>query len=308
MLKFKANLTFKGNIMKDKEKGKKIRNIILFIVAIALLSVALFFALKALGVTDRESLQAIIEKCGIWGNIVFVLLFIVVTVLLCFVPATTATFLVVGALIFPPWEAFILCTISVFISSSLMFWVGDKLGERAVIKLVGKETLEKAQNLIDVKSKLFLPLMFLFPAFPDDALCMVAGMTKMKYWYFASIVAVCRTVGVATFVFLGSGILPFDELNIIEWFMLINIIIFDVVLIFKYSDKLEKMIYRKRKEEKGEVATLPMVNCNTPVEAEVSNVSEADSQNSKSAENAVASNSMENASSNQNATSGQEEK
>lgn len=230
---------------------KKFLNIILFILAIAVISVGLFFALKALGVTDQESLQAIIESCGIWGNLVFVLLFIVVTVVLCFIPATTATFLVVGAIIFPPLEAFILCTISVFISSSLMFLIGDKLGEKAIIKLVGKETLEKAQNLIDVKSKMFLPLMFLFPVFPDDALCMVAGMTKMKYWQFAIIVAICRTVGVATFVFLGSGILPFEELNIIEWFMLINLIIFDIFIIIKYSNKLENYILKRREQEKA---------------------------------------------------------
>ena len=94
--------------------------------------------------------------------------------------------------------------------------------------------------------------MFLFPSFPDDALCMVAGMTKMKYWYFATIVAICRTFGVATFVFIGSGVLPFGELNVIEWFMLINILIFDVVLIFKYSDKLEKLIFKKRAEKNAE--------------------------------------------------------
>lgn len=241
--------TVNAKVMDKQSKKKKIWKIVFLVIIVALISVALFFALRALGVTDRESLQAIIEKCGIWGSVVFVLLFVAVTVLLCFVPATTATFLIVGALIFPPWEAFVLCTIAVFISSSLMFFVGDKLGERAVIRLVGKESLEKAQNLIDVKSKLFLPLMFLFPGFPDDALCMVAGMTKMKYWYFAIIVAICRTFGVATFVFIGSGILPFGELNVIEWFMLINILIFDIVLIFKYSDKIEKMIFRKREEK-----------------------------------------------------------
>lgn len=225
---------------------KNIFKIIIVLLIIATISTLLFFVLKHFGVTDRDSLRKIIEGCGIWGNVVFVLLFVMVATFLCFVPATSATFIVVATLIFKPWEAFLLCTISVFISSSLMFLIGDKLGERVVIKLVGKETLEKAQNLIDVKSKLFLPLMFLFPAFPDDALCMVAGMTKMRYWYFASVVATCRTVGVATFVFLGSGILPFGELNIIEWFLLINVVIIDIVFIFKLSNILEKRIAKKK--------------------------------------------------------------
>ena len=220
---------------------KKIIKIVLLVVAIAIISIGLLFLLRALGVTDTNSLKALIEGCGIWGPVVFVTLFVVVCTLLCFVPATTATFLIVGTIIFPPIEAFLLCTLSVFISSTCMFFVGDKLGEKVVIKLVGKESLEKAQKLIDVKSKIFLPLMLLFPAFPDDALCMVAGLTKMKYWYFAIIVAIFRTIGVATFVFLGSGILPFDKLNVI---------IFDIFIIFKLSDKLEKYIYKRGEKQK----------------------------------------------------------
>lgn len=229
---------------------KKIIKIVLLVVAIAIISIGLLFLLRTLGVTDTNSLKALIEGCGIWGPVVFVTLFVAVCTLLCFVPATTATFLIVGTIIFPPIEAFLLCALSVFISSTCMFFVGDKLGEKVVIKLVGKESLEKAQKLIDVKSKIFLPLMLLFPAFPDDALCMVAGLTKMKYWYFAIIVAIFRTIGVATFVFLGSGILPFDDLNVIEWFMLINVVIFDIFIIFKLSDKLEKYIYKRGEKQK----------------------------------------------------------
>jgi uncharacterized membrane protein YdjX (TVP38/TMEM64 family) len=71
--------------------------------------------------------------------------------------------------------------VSVFLSSSLMFLIGNYGGEVLAIKMVGEKSLRKAQDLIDIKSKTLLPMMFMFPIFPDDALCLVAGMTKMRY-------------------------------------------------------------------------------------------------------------------------------
>lgn len=231
-------------------KNKKWLKIILGVLAFAAVCVGIFFILKALGVTDIESIRQLVEGCGAWGWIVFIALFVAVSTLTCCIPGTSATFIVVSIILFGAWKGFIISTASVFISSSLMFLIGDKLGEKAVVKLVGRKELEKAQELIDVKSKIFLPLMFLFPAFPDDALCMVAGMTKMRFWYFAVVVAIFRTIGIATLCFLGSGFFDWGALSLIDWFVLINVCVFDIVLIFKYSDKLEKRIKVKTVENK----------------------------------------------------------
>ena len=231
---------------------KKWMKICLTLLIVAAISVVLFFILKSFGVTDVESLRQLIAKCGVWGWIVFIALFVLCSILLCFVPATSMTFIVVSVILFGAWKGFIVSTISVFLASSLMFWVGNTLGERVATKLVGKESLEKAQNLIDVKSKMLLPLMFLFPIFPDDALCLVAGMTKMKYWFFATIVLICRTIGIATTCFLGSGLINWSVLSLVDWFVLISICLFWFILIFKYQNKIEKFITRNKsnKEDK----------------------------------------------------------
>ena len=215
---------------------------LIIILILAAISVGAYFTLRALGVTSVEGLREIIAKCGTWGWIVFILLFTICSTLLCFIPATSATFIAVSIILFGALYGFIISTISVFLSSSLMFLIGNTLGEKTIEKLVGKKSLEKAQNLLDMKSKMLLPLMFLFPVFPDDALCMVAGMTKMRYWYFAIVVAIFRTVGIATICFIGSGLINWSELSLVDWFVLANVCVFDIVLIFKYQDKLEKFI------------------------------------------------------------------
>lgn len=216
--------------------------ILITVLAIVALSVGVYFALKALGVTDLEGLRELVERCGAWGWVVFILLFVISATLLCFMPGTSATFIAISIVLFGALYGFIISTISVFLASSLMFFLGNTLGEKITEKLVGKSSLEKAQNLLDMKSKMLLPLMFLFPIFPDDALCAVAGMTKMKYWYFAIIVIIFRTIGIATICFLGSGFIDWTSLTLVDWFVLINVCVFDLYLIFKYQSKLEKYI------------------------------------------------------------------
>jgi len=231
---------------------KKWIKISLLLLAVAAVSVGLFFVLRACGVTNIDKLREIIASCGAWGWIAFIALFTTCSTLLCFMPGTSATFIGVAIVMFGAWKGFAISTISVFLSSSLMFFIGHHFGEKAAIKLVGKESLEKAQNLIDVKSKMLLPLMFLFPVFPDDALCMVAGMTKMRYWYFAVVVAIFRTIGIASICFLGSGLINWAELSLVDWFMLITCCLVWIFAIFKYQHKIEKFITRKKEAPAAE--------------------------------------------------------
>ena len=230
-------------------KKQNIIKIVIAIFVLAVLGVGIYVALKAFGVTDIVGIRMLVEKCGVWGWLVFMALFIAVSVLLCFIPGTSATFIVVAVICFGAIKAFILCAISVILASSLMFLIGNTLGEKTATKLVGAESLHKAQELIDVKSKIFLPLMFLFPVFPDDALCICAGMTKMKYWYFLIVVAIFRTIGIATICFLGSDFINWAELSIIDWFVLVNICIFDIYAVFKISGKIENKIKEKKEKQ-----------------------------------------------------------
>lgn len=231
---------------------KKKYKILITLLCVITFSIIAYFSLRAVGVTDIESLRSIVDKCGVWGWIVFLILQILITNLLCFIPGTNALFIGAGVALFGSVKAFFICSIGVYISSSIMFVLGRVLGEKVATKIVGEEDLIKAQNLIDVKSKIFLPLMFLFPMFPDDALCFASGMTKMKYWYFALIVFIFRSIGIATICFLGSDFFlnMFLQMNYIEMFMLINLFIIDIYAIIKMSLKLEKKIKEKKDDKR----------------------------------------------------------
>ena len=222
---------------------------VVLIVCIALISGIAWITLDSLGITSVDGLRTLIASCGAWGWVVFILLQVIVTTLLCFVPATSMTFIIVSIILFGAWQGFLVSSVGIILSSMAMFLVGRFGGERIAIKIVGEESLKKAQDLIAVKSKIYLPLMFLFPFFPDDALCMVAGITKMRWWEFLLIVVFCRTVCVAMTCFLGSDLIDWSALTIIDWFVFISVCLIDLYIIYILADKLEKKI--KDKKNKG---------------------------------------------------------
>lgn len=225
---------------------------VILICIIALVSVIAWITLDSLGITSVEGLRTLIASCGAWGWVVFILLQVLVTTILCFVPATSMTFIIVSVILFGAWKGFAVSSVGVILSSVAMFLIGRFGGEKIAIKMVGEETLKKAQDLIAVKSKIYLPLMFLFPCFPDDALCMVAGITKMRWWEFLLIVIFCRTVGVATTCFLGSDLIDWSALTIIDWFVFISVCLIDLYVVYKLAEKLEKRIKQKTEKDLDE--------------------------------------------------------
>ena len=86
--------------------------------------------------------------------------------------------------------------------------------------------------------KFWLPIFFLVPVIPDEALCLVAGMTKMKYWYLITISIIYHAIEFGIFCFIGSGIIDWSALSLVDWFVFINVIIFDFLLLLKLEKKL----------------------------------------------------------------------
>lgn len=202
-----------------------------------------------------EWIKPLVQEAGMAGYLIFILLQVVITTVMCFVPATTFTFSLLAAQLFGTWQGAIVASIACWLSSMLMFTIGDKAGEPFVDWLVGKESRIKAQNMISGRATVLVPTTLLFPFFPDDAICMVAGMTKMKYWYFAIVAALCRTVGVTTTCIFGGDLINYSQFGVFEWVVFINLAIIDVLLVWTLSGLVDKWIKKRqdKKQKKQEV-------------------------------------------------------
>ena len=54
--------------------------------------------------------------------------------------------------------------------------IGRFGGNKAIVKILGQEEYDEAKDLIQEKGMVYVPVMYLLPIFPDDAICMVSGV------------------------------------------------------------------------------------------------------------------------------------
>ena len=184
------------------------------------------------------------------GVALFIVLQIICTTVLCFLPGTTMMFIVLGQTLFPePLTAFLIVFSGVIVSSIAMYLTGRFGGYRLCVRMVGKEDCDRSIELLRERGTVFFPVMMLFPVFPDDALVMISGTLKMKLsWFFPSII-VGRGVGIATIIF-GLSIVPFEHFT--EWWHWVVFVALCAVLvvgIFLGALKFNKFMQNRTKNK-----------------------------------------------------------
>lgn len=242
-LKFSLNIK-KGQIMK------------LFF-ALGLIGVLVAFGINILnqtGVIEKinsmEKIRNIVESGGAYSAIIFIILQILQTTILQ-IPAFILT--VVGALVFGTWQSFFLSYIAIMIGSIIMFWIGRKAGRRFLNWIVGENNADTWIEKLSRGKYLFF-LMMIFPLFPDDILCVVAGFTNMSFSFFLWTNIIARGIGIACTVFFGSGsIIPFKGWGLIIWGFIIAFIVLLFYTSVKKRDKIDEIlsnIFKKKKVSK----------------------------------------------------------
>lgn len=97
--------------------------------------------------------------------------------------------------------------------------------------------------------------MFLFPFFPDDVLCFVAGLSSMSVGYYIVMITLTRVIGVILSSYsLGGKIIPFNTWwGVTLWIFFFVITCVLCVIIYKNGDKIESEIkdFFKRKRKNG---------------------------------------------------------
>lgn len=235
----------KNKQKKVKKQTKPFVKIFIVFAVLALVAVVCYLIFKATGLWEKvnsiEKIRKIVESGGVFSFLIFMLLQILQTTILQ-IPSIIVT--IAGSVIFGRWTAFILSFISVMIGSLLMFWIGRKCGKKFLNWLVGKDNADKWMDKMTNGKYLFF-LMMMFPLFPDDILCAVAGVTNMSFSFFFWTNVVARGLGIACAVFFGSGaVIPFTGWGLIIW----GIIFIAIALLFYFSirfkDKIDETIKR----------------------------------------------------------------
>lgn len=196
-----------------------------------------FFAV----IKSAETLQQYLKTTGAWMPVAYIVLQYLQVVILP-IPSNVST--AVGVALFGPYQTMLYSLGGIILGSFTAFFIGRKLGGKAVAWMVGEETMLKWQNKIKGKDNLFLTVMFLLPFFPDDVLCFIAGLSSMTTVYFSIMICICRLISVATTcIFLD--LIPVTELwGLAVWAGIIVAIAVVFIIIYKKIDKIQAAIDR----------------------------------------------------------------
>ena len=228
-------------LFKDWETVYKLSITVLYIAAVCLI---VFFALSKSGLLDSinsaDDVVNYINNSGGVAEVIFVLAnFLQVTIIP--IPSTITT--TAGAILFEGiWKPLYLTVIGLVVGSMFAFFLGRVFGVRFANWLVGEKTIAKYKEMTKGRDKVVLFYMFIFPFFPDDFLCILAGMTNYTYIGFFFLQLFSRTLGTLVTILITKGIvsIPLHGWWLLLWAFIVILVIFLLIVTIKYSEKLEK--------------------------------------------------------------------
>lgn len=199
-----------------------------------------------------NSFKSFILSTGNGGILVYMLIQAVQVV---FLPVPAAVIALAGSLIYGPFLGGLYCSIGVLLGSNLSYALGRLFGYRLVSWVAGENNAIKYTNILNNKGKLFLPMSFLLPMFPDDILCLISGMTKMKYSFFLAATTLTRPIGVFCMCLFGGGyIIPFAGWGLYVWCVIAVIMTFVIYYTYKYQEKIENWLITILKPKKNKAS------------------------------------------------------
>ena len=221
-----------GNHRKGKRTAAWAAVLLLFLFLCRWLWTTGFFQV----IHSPEGMREYIQRFAPYSHAVFFLLQFV-SVIVAPIPSNLTT--VAGGLLFGCWGSFLITTAAVILGSAVVFQLSRNLGQRFARRFVSGKLWDRYGEIIRRKRDVFLFLAFLFPFFPDDLLCIMAGLTDVSFRRFLFLVVLGRPWGLLVSAAVGSSVLT------IPWWGMIllgagGVALF--LLTLRYGDQVESAI------------------------------------------------------------------
>ena len=192
--------------------------------------------------TSQQAMRDYIQRFAPYTHLCFFLIQFL-SVLLAPIPSNITA--LAGGMLFGTWISFLLTWAAVVLGSVLVFLLARYLGQSFVDRMVSQSVTGRYLEIIRRKQDVFLILVFLFPFFPDDLICILAGLTTIPFRRFLIIVLLTRPWGLLVACALGGS-----ALSIPPWAMALlaagGIAVFLVGL--KYGDRWEARLLERWKK------------------------------------------------------------
>jgi uncharacterized membrane protein YdjX (TVP38/TMEM64 family) len=151
----------------------------------------------------RASLRSLFDAAGDSSGLLFVLIQ-VVQVLLAPIPGQL--FGLLGGTLFGFWHGLALTVLGLAIGSAIAMASSRFLGDMVVRRFVPASLQNRFDHLAGTNGLWTFFLIFLLPFFPDDAICFIAGLTRLPLLHLLFACTLGRLPGIAVVTFVGADV------------------------------------------------------------------------------------------------------
>jgi uncharacterized membrane protein YdjX (TVP38/TMEM64 family) len=141
---------------------------------------------------DRDRIEQLVTAFGDGAPLAFMGLQIL-QVIIAPVPGEATGF--IGGYLFGSLKGFLYSTVALSLGSWINFGIGRFLGKRYVRGWIPNPTLERFDHLAKRQGVIVMFILFVFPGFPKDYLCLFLGITAIPLKVFLIIASVGRMPG-----------------------------------------------------------------------------------------------------------------
>lgn len=213
---------------------------------------------------NTDTLLALIKQYDSYAVLIFLAIqFAQVTILP--LPASLTT--IAGITVFGITKTVLYSSAAIIAASMVAFALGRTFGVRLAVWLCGSKAVAKYRALLKGREAVLLYAMFLLPLFPDDLLCVIAGLGTMSYRSFLVMMILTRPLGVLWIagMYQGAITIPANAAGITMWICVALVTFALFAVLYKYGDKIAEKVGKlsaklfaktSRKPKKARIATV----------------------------------------------------
>lgn len=177
--------------------SRRLINILTIVCTVIIILLSIYW--YKLGIfTDQAKMKAYLANKQIIGPIIFILIQII-QVVIPIIPGGVS--LLGGVIFFGPLWGFVYNYVGICIGSIILFFLARYYGKPFILHLISEQTYEKYMKWTKNQKKFnwFFGLCIVAPAAPDDVLCMIAGLTEMKFSTYVLIILLGKPWTIAAY-------------------------------------------------------------------------------------------------------------
>lgn len=153
--------------------------------------------------TRRATLKNLFLSYGIWTETVFLGVQLL-QVLAAPIPGQLAG--LVGGYVFGYWRGLALTMLGVTLGSFIAMSLSRLFGKKVARRFVPAKVTEKFDYLVEKEGLMNFFMIFLLPLLPDDAVCFIAGLTRLSLWRLTLVCFAGRLPGMAVLTYAGASV------------------------------------------------------------------------------------------------------